>query len=62
MGNVGVADRIVRVAVGIVVLALAFVGPKTAWAWLGLIPLATGVFGWCPLYRLLRIRTRAHPA
>ena len=62
MRNVGIADRILRVIVGIIVLALVFVGPRTAWAWLGLIPLATGVFGWCPLYSLLGIRTKAHAA
>jgi cadmium resistance protein CadD (predicted permease) len=42
---------------GLAVLSLAFVGPKTLWGYLGLIPLATGLIGWCPLYTVLRINT-----
>ena len=55
--NEGAIDRGLRVIVGLAVLALAFVGPKTPWGYLGLIPLATGLIGWCPLYTLLRINT-----
>jgi hypothetical protein len=55
--NVGTADRVVRVLVGLVLLALVFTGPKTPWGWLGLIPLFTGLVGWCPLYRILGIST-----
>ena len=62
MRNVGIADRIIRVIIGIFVLALVFFGPKTPWAWLGLIPLLTGLFGWCPLYALLRIGTKPRTA
>jgi membrane protein implicated in regulation of membrane protease activity len=51
--NVGGIDRIARIVVGIVLIALVFVGPKTAWGWLGLIPLITGVFSTCPLYSLI---------
>jgi Inner membrane protein YgaP-like, transmembrane domain len=58
MRNVGTADRIVRALVGLGVVSLVFVGPKTPWAWFGLVPLATAVFSWCPLYNVLRIRTR----
>ena len=47
-------DRIVRVILGAVLLALVFVGPHTAWGWLGLVPLVTGAVGVCPLYRLFR--------
>lgn len=50
-------DRILRVALGVVLLALVFVGPKTPWGWLGLVPLATGLAGFCPLYRLVGIDT-----
>jgi hypothetical protein len=57
--NVGTADRVVRVLVGLVLLALVFTGPKTPWGWLGLIPLFTGLVGWCPLYRILGISTRS---
>jgi hypothetical protein len=55
--NEGLADRLIRVAVGLVVLSLAFVGPQTPWGYLGLIPLITGIVGFCPLYRLVGINT-----
>lgn len=57
MFNEGMLDRAVRVAIGIAVLSLVFVGPKTAWAWLGLVPLLTGLIGLCPIYSALGIRT-----
>lgn len=50
-------DRTLRVALGIVLLSLVFVGPKTAWGWLGLVPLLTGLIGTCPLYSMLNVRT-----
>lgn len=55
--NVGAVDRILRVIVGAVLIALVFVGPQTPWGWIGLIPIATALIGWCPAYRLLGIRT-----
>lgn len=57
MKNEGTADRAMRVLVGLVVLSLVFVGPKTPWAWLGIVPVLTGLVGWCPLYSLLGINT-----
>lgn len=45
-------DRTLRVIVGLSLLSLAVVGPRTAWGLVGLIPLFTGVFGYCPVYRL----------
>lgn len=48
--NVGGIDRILRIIIGIVLIALVFVGPKTPWGWIGLIPLGTALLGWCPLY------------
>jgi hypothetical protein len=48
--NVGGIDRIVRIVAGIVLIALVFVGPQTPWGWIGIVPLATGLFGWCPAY------------
>lgn len=50
-------ERIGRVALGLAVLALFFVGPKTPWGLVGLVPLATGLIGSCPLYTLLGIST-----
>lgn len=55
--NEGRFDRWFRVIIGVGVLSLFFVGPQTPWALLGLIPLATGLMGSCPLYSLLGIRT-----
>ena len=56
--NVGEIDRVVRIIVGSALLAIVFVGPHTPWGWLGLVPLLTAFVGFCPLYSLLRIRTR----
>lgn len=50
-------ERVVRVALGLGLLAIAFVGPQTPWGWLGLIPLATGLLGSCPIYTLLGATT-----
>ncbi|HQT46328.1 MAG: hypothetical protein B7X08_06005 [Acidocella sp. 20-63-7] len=57
MMNVGMIDRILRVVVGLVLISLVFVGPHTVWGWIGVVPLATAVFGFCPAYALLGIRT-----
>ena len=51
--NVGSTDRLVRVILGIGLLLIAFMGPRTAWGYLGLLPLITGLLGYCPLYRAL---------
>lgn len=59
MNNVGMIDRVARGLVGIGLLALVFVGPRTAWGWLGLIPLLTAVFGYCPAYSLFGVKTCA---
>jgi Inner membrane protein YgaP-like, transmembrane domain len=45
-------DRVLRVALGIGLLSLTVVGPRTPWGLLGIIPLVTGVLGSCPLYRV----------
>lgn len=55
--NEGPLDRGLRLILGVAVLALAFVGPKSGWGYLGLIPLATGLFGNCPLYTLVGFST-----
>jgi hypothetical protein len=57
--NEGSTDRLLRVLVGLALIAIVFVGPKTQWGWLGLIPLITGLVGFCPLYRLIGINTCA---
>lgn len=55
--NEGTVDRALRVVVGLAVLSLAFVGPETAWGWVGLVPLVTGFAGFCPLYSILQVNT-----
>jgi hypothetical protein len=50
-------ERLIRVLLGAALLALVFVGPKTLWGLVGLVPLATGLLGTCPLYTLLGLRT-----
>jgi hypothetical protein len=50
-------ERALRVVVGVVALSLVFVGPKSLWGLLGLVPLATGSSGTCPLYSILGIST-----
>lgn len=53
--NVGGVDRLLRMALGVALISLVFVGPQSAWGWIGLVPLATGLAGWCPLYSPLGI-------
>lgn len=55
--NIGSVDRIGRVILGVVGLSLVFVGPKTMWGYLGLIPLITAGLSFCPLYPILGIST-----
>ena len=62
MKNEGTADRVVRVLLGLAVLSLTVVGPKPPWGYVGLVPLATGLFGFCPLYRVLGVSTCKVPA
>jgi len=50
-------ERTVRVLLGIGLLSLVFVGPKTLWGLIGIMPLATGLIGSCPLYTVLGIST-----
>ncbi len=60
--NVGFVDRVIRIVAGIVLVSLVFVGPATPWGWIGLVPLVTGLVGWCPAYSLLHLDTRGKPA
>jgi hypothetical protein len=55
--NIGNIERIIRIAVGLVIFSLAFIGPQSPWAYLGVIPLLTGLIGWCPPYAMLGIST-----
>lgn len=55
--NVGGIDRGLRIAVGLVLIALAATGTVGWWGWLGVVPLLTGAVGNCPAYSLLGIKT-----
>ena len=53
MKNVGSVDKILRIVVGLALIAIVFVGPQTPWGWIGVVPLLTALLGFCPLYRLI---------
>ncbi len=55
--NEGNVDRLIRVIVGLVLLSVVFVGPATMWGLIGIVPLATGLIGFCPLYKILGLTT-----
>ncbi|MBI3140470.1 MAG: DUF2892 domain-containing protein [Rhodocyclales bacterium] len=48
--NVGGIDRILRIVLGLALLAWAAILGGPVWAWIGVVPLATGLIGWCPAY------------
>ena len=50
-------ERVIRVVVGVVLVSLVFIGPKTTWGWIGIVPILTGATGVCPLYTVLGIST-----
>jgi Protein of unknown function (DUF2892) len=54
--NESTTDRSLRLFLGIFLIGLALSG-VTALGWIGVIPLVTGLIGWCPAYRLLGINT-----
>ena len=55
--NVGGIDRILRIVVGLVLIALAAMGNIGWWGYIGIVPLVTGLFRFCPLYTLLGMNT-----
>ncbi len=55
--NVGGIDRVLRIVVGLVLMALAATGQIGTWGWLGAVVLATGVFSFCGAYTLLGLNT-----
>ena len=55
--NVGNIDRILRIVAGLVLIALAATGIIGIWGWIGIVPLLTGIFRFCPAYALLGMST-----
>lgn len=51
-------ERIIRVVIGLFVISLIFWGPKTLWGLVGVVPVLTGLSGWCPLYSIFHTSTR----
>ena len=57
--NVGKADRAIRIIAGLVLIGLAATGTIGMWGWIGIVPVLTGVFRFCPAYPLLGINTNS---
>ena len=55
--NEGGLDRILRIVAGLALIGLTLNGNIGVWGWVGVVPLATGALGWCPLYTLLGINS-----
>ncbi|MDH2916514.1 MAG: DUF2892 domain-containing protein [Gallionella sp.] len=55
--NVGSTDRILRIVVGLVLVGLAATGTVGVWGWIGIVPLITGVFKFCPAYAMFGMST-----
>lgn len=55
--NEGPLDRSLRIILGLALLSQVFIGPQTLWGLIGLVPLATGLAGYCPLYRIIGLNT-----
>ncbi|WP_417780284.1 DUF2892 domain-containing protein [Stutzerimonas xanthomarina] len=55
--NLGTIDRTLRIIIGLMLIGLTLAGVIGVWGWIGLLPLATGLFRFCPAYGLLGIKT-----
>ncbi len=55
--NVGTVDRVIRIVAGVALIVLAALGKVGAWGYIGIVPLATGLFRFCPAYRLIGLTT-----
>ncbi|MCK9986462.1 MAG: hypothetical protein AzoDbin1_02934 [Azoarcus sp.] len=55
--NVGGIDKILRIVAGLVLIGLAIMGIGAPWTWIGVVPLATGLMGWCPAYSIFGVNT-----
>lgn len=55
--NVGGIDKVLRIVVGLGLIGATIAGALPVWGYIGVVPLATGLMGWCPAYPLLGIST-----
>lgn len=55
--NVGGIDRVLRITIGLALVAAAATGTVGLWGYLGVLPLLTGLVGWCPPYSMLGFNT-----
>ena len=55
--NIGTIDRVLRIVLGLGLIAAAVAGPAEPWGYIGAVPLVTAVVGWCPAYRLVGLST-----
>ena len=55
--SVGRIDRVLRISVGLILISLAASNVIGAWGWIGIVPLTTGLFKFCPLYPILGINS-----
>ncbi len=55
--NIGMLDRGLRIVAGLALVAFSSIGTVGIWGWIGVLPLATGLLGWCPSYTLFDIKT-----
>ena len=55
--NEGKTDRVIRVVVGLALIAMVFIGPQSPWGWIGAVLVLTGLVGYCPLYGVFGINT-----
>ena len=61
MTNEGTIDRAIRIVLGLGLLSLAFIGPQSPLGYIGLVPLLTGLIGFCPLYKIVGLSTCPMP-
>jgi len=55
--NVGTIDKVLRLVAGAALISIVFVGPQTPWGWIGIVPIATALVGWCPAYSIFGINS-----
>jgi hypothetical protein len=53
--NVGGLDKVLRIPIGIALIVMAYMNVVGVWGYIGIVPLLTGLIGWCPIYPMLGI-------